>query len=475
MNLSFRRQMVNLSSQLLDGFTFLVACWAGIYASLWPGGHLLTAGLQADLNFTDFLVLLAGLRASTAFQKLPRGMRRFERFLTHAWTATQQAGLAVAVIAAGGVVLGGVVLPTKAFVVTFFCTLLVLRVGGRTMQQSLFVRLRRRGRNLRVALIVGSGPRAARIVREIELHPEYGYIIAGFVDNPMPRPAVKLEYLGRLRELPQVLQKTRVDEVFIALPLRSQYDEILRAIEICEEQGIAVHLPGNLFTLAVAHATSTNLAATPLISIVSSGPMDGIPYLMKRTLDRIGAAVLMLLLSPLFLAISLAIRVTMGSPVLFRQPRVGYQRRVFTCYKFRTMVNDADERMAELEDMNEADGPVFKIKNDPRVTPLGAWLRRTSMDELPQLINVLKGDMSLVGPRPLPLRDVNLFDRPALNRRFSVWPGITCTWQVSGRSATSFEDWISLDLDYVDNWSLGKDLQILLRTVQAVVKGRGAY
>ena len=203
--------------------------------------------------------------------------------------------------------------------------------------------------------------------------------------------------------------------------------------------------------------------------------MDGIPYLMKRTLDRIGAAVLMLLLSPLFLAISLAIRVTMGSPVLFRQPRVGYQRRVFTCYKFRTMVNDADERMAELEDMNEADGPVFKIKNDPRVTPLGAWLRRTSMDELPQLINVLKGDMSLVGPRPLPLRDVNLFDRPALNRRFSVWPGITCTWQVSGRSDTSFEDWISLDLDYVDNWSLGKDLQILLRTVQAVVKGRGAY
>jgi lipopolysaccharide/colanic/teichoic acid biosynthesis glycosyltransferase len=139
------------------------------------------------------------------------------------------------------------------------------------------------------------------------------------------------------------------------------------------------------------------------------------------------------------------------------------------------MSNDADQRMAELETLNEADGPVFKIKNDPRVTPLGAWLRRTSMDELPQLINVLRGDMSLVGPRPLPLRDVSLFDRPALNRRFSVWPGITCTWQVSGRSDTSFEDWINLDLEYVDNWSLGRDLQILLQTVQAVVRGRGAY
>ncbi|MCC6641473.1 MAG: sugar transferase [Deltaproteobacteria bacterium] len=475
MNLSFRRQMVNLSHQILDGFTFLVACWVGIYAALWPDGRLLTAGLQGDLNFTDFLVLLAGLRASTAFQNLPRGMRRFERFLTHAWTAARQVALAAAVIAAGGVVLGGTVLPTKAFIVAFFSSLLVLRVGGRILQQSLFVRLRRRGRNLRIALIVGSGPRAARIVREIELHPEYGYFIAGFVDNPMPRPAVTLEWLGRLRELPQVIEKTRVDEVFIALPLRSQYDEILRAIETCEEQGIAVHLPGNLFTLAVAHATSTSLAATPLISIVSSGPMDGIPYLMKRTLDRVGAATLLLVLSPLFLAIALAIRVTMGSPVLFRQPRVGYQRRVFTCYKFRTMVNDADRRMAELETMNEADGPVFKIKDDPRVTPLGAWLRRTSMDELPQLINVLRGDMSLVGPRPLPLRDVSLFDRPSLNRRFSVWPGITCTWQVSGRSDTSFEDWINLDLEYVDNWSLGRDVQILLQTVQAVVKGRGAY
>jgi len=475
MNLSFRRQMVNLSHQLIDGLTFLVACWAGIYAALWPDGHFLLAGLSAGLNFTDFLVLLAGLRASTAFQTLPTGMRRFESFLTHAWTSIRQAGLAAAVIAAGGVMLGSSELTSKAFFVTFFATLLVLRVCGRMLQQSLFVRLRRRGRNLRVALIVGSGPRAAHIVREIELHPEYGYIIVGFVDDPMPRPAVQLGYLGRLRELPEVLRETRVDEVFVALPLRSQYDEILRTIEICEEQGIAVHLPGNFFTLAVAHAKSTNLATTPLISIVSSGPMDGIPYLMKRTLDRVGAGLLLLLLSPVLLAITLAIRVTMGSPILFRQPRVGYQRRIFTCYKFRTMVHNADQRMAELETLNEVDGPVFKIKDDPRVTPVGAWLRRMSLDELPQIINVLKGDMSLVGPRPLPLRDVSLFNRPALNRRFSVWPGITCTWQVSGRSDTSFEDWINLDLEYVDNWSFGRDLQILLQTVQAVVKGRGAY
>jgi exopolysaccharide biosynthesis polyprenyl glycosylphosphotransferase len=342
------------------------------------------------------------------------------------------------------------------------------------LQQSLFVRLRRRGRNLRVALIVGSGPQAERIVQEIGLHPEYGYLIAGFVDDSR-EAALDLEHLGVPRDLPEILRTTRVDEVFVALPLRSKYDEILQATKICEEQGITVHLPGNFFTLAVARATSSNLASMPLISIVSSGPMDGIPYVLKRTLDLVGAALLLVVLSPLFAAIAIGIRVTMGKPVLYRQPRVGYQRRVFTCYKFRTMVNDAEERIAKLEALNEADGPVFKIKNDPRVTPFGSWLRKTSLDELPQLLNVLKSDMSLVGPRPLPLRDVRLFDRPSLNRRFSVWPGITCTWQVSGRSDTSFERWIDLDLEYVDNWSMGKDLQILLQTVQAVVRGRGAY
>ncbi len=475
MNLSFRRQMVTLSHQLVDGFTFLLACWAGIYAAVWPDGRFLMAGLHADLTFADFLVLLAGLRAASAFHRLPSGLRRFESLLSHAWTSLRQIGLAAAVIAVGGIVTGSLVLASQVFILTFAATLFVLRLIGRVAQQSLFVRMRRHGRNLRVALVVGSGPRATRILREIELHPEYGYIIVGFVDDPTPRPSVKLEHLGRLHELPTVLRKTRVDEVFITLPLRSHYDEILRAIETCEEQGIAVHLPGNLFTLTVAHSTSTNLATMPLISIVSNGPMDGVPYLMKRTFDRVAAALLILCFSPVFLAIAFAIRVTMGSPVLFRQPRVGYQRRVFTCYKFRTMGNDAEQRMVDLEKKNEADGPVFKIRNDPRVTPVGAWLRRTSLDELPQLFNVLRGDMSLVGPRPLPLRDVSRFDRPALNRRFAVWPGITCTWQVSGRSDTTFEEWIDLDLEYVDNWSLGMDVQILLQTVQAVFRGRGAY
>ncbi len=467
--------MVSVADQALDGVTFFVACGAGIIATSWPDTRTLLSQVAASLDFKDFLVLLMGLQAAAAFNSIPRSMRRFERFRTHTLTAIRQAALAAAVIAAGGIVLGSSVLASQAFIVTFFGSLLVMRATGRVAQQSFFVWLRQRGRNLRVALIVGSGPRAARVLREIECHPEYGYFVAGIVDDPISNSAVDLAHLGCLSDLPDILHKTRVDEVFVALPLRSHYDEIVHAIEICEEQGIAVHIPGNLFKLAIAQARSSHLASVPLISILSSGPMDGVPYLMKRSLDRAGALILLILLAPVFVAIGLAIRVTMGSPVLFRQPRVGFQRRVFTCNKFRTMINGADRHMAELETLNEADGPVFKIKNDPRVTRLGSWLRRTSLDELPQLLNVLKGDMSLVGPRPLPLRDVSRFDRPALNRRFSVWPGMTCTWQVSGRSDLSFEDWIRLDLEYVDRWSFGGDLQILLKTIQAVARRRGAY
>ena len=321
-------------------------------------------------------------------------------------------------------------------------------------------------------LIVGSGARAARVVREIERNAEYGYIIEGFVDDPHAHQVMKGKHLGTLADLPDVLRTLRVDEVFVTLPMRSQYDNILASIQRCEERGIPVHLPGDLFTLAIAHAEPSVLAHAPMISILSSGPMDGMPYLVKRFFDRIAAAILLVVLSPVMIAIALGIRFTMGSPILFKQPRVGFQRRIFPCFKFRTMVNDAEKRMAELEQLNETDGPVFKIKHDPRVTPLGAWLRRTCLDELPQLFNVLRGEMSLVGPRPLPLRDVSNFDRDSLNRRFAVWPGITCTWQVSGRSEVSFEEWIALDLAYVDTWSLAQDSWILPQTVKAVLWGR---
>lgn len=475
MNLPFRRRMVSLSHQAVDVLTVVLAYWVGRAAALQPGATALGDVVHRSLQPLDALVLLVALWASMGDDSVPSGVRRFRGLRAHGIVSLRRAGFATATVALGGIAGGSPLLASQSFVLGFGASLVAFRLIARLLTQQVLVTLRRRGRNLRVALIVGAGERAARIVEEIEAHPEYGYLIEGYVDAPGFSVQVDLKCLGAPRDLACILARTRVDEVFIALPMRSQYDQILRSIEICEEQGIAVHLPGDLFTLAVAHSQSSTLAATPLISLVSNGPMDGIPYLLKRTLDRVGAAVLLVLVSPVLLAISLAIWISMGRPIFFRQPRVGYQRRVFTCWKFRTMVEGADARMAELEALNEADGPVFKIRRDPRVTRLGAFLRRTSLDELPQILNVLRGDMSLVGPRPLPLRDVSRFDRAALNRRFSVWPGITCTWQVSGRSDLSFDDWINLDLQYVDNWTFATDLRILLQTVATVWRGRGAY
>ena len=182
----------------------------------------------------------------------------------------------------------------------------------------------------------------------------------------------------------------------------------------------------------------------------------------------------MLLLSPLFLLTALAVKATSPGPVFFVQERVGLSKRSFRLYKFRTMVSEAEELQAELEAFNEVSGPVFKIKDDPRITRVGRLLRKTSIDELPQLINVVKGDMSLVGPRPLPLRDYRGFDQDWQRRRFSVRPGITCLWQVNGRSDVSFENWMKLDMTYIDSWSLWLDIQILVKTIPAVIRGSGA-
>jgi exopolysaccharide biosynthesis polyprenyl glycosylphosphotransferase len=196
--------------------------------------------------------------------------------------------------------------------------------------------------------------------------------------------------------------------------------------------------------------------------------------LVKRFVDMVGAIVGLLIFGPLMLMIAAAIRFTGPGPVLFTQERFGLNKRRFPMYKFRTMVVNAESLQAGLESQNEAAGPVFKIHNDPRITPLGRILRKTSLDELPQFFNVLRGEMSLVGPRPLPRRDVSRFEVASLMRRFSVKPGLTGLWQVNGRSNTEFTRWIELDLKYIDEWSLGLDLTILAKTIPAVIRGSGA-
>jgi exopolysaccharide biosynthesis polyprenyl glycosylphosphotransferase len=208
--------------------------------------------------------------------------------------------------------------------------------------------------------------------------------------------------------------------------------------------------------------------------VTSSRGTDGWPLLLKRILDFVASLALLILLSPLFLIVAVLIKLTSPGPVLFAQKRVGLNKRVFTMYKFRTMVPAAESLQEGLSHLNEMSGPVFKIKNDPRVTPLGRMLRRSSIDELPQLFNVLKGDMSLVGPRAMSVRDYQSFSEDWQRRRFSVPPGITCLWQIYGRNTIPFEQWMMLDMQYIDGWSLWLDLKILALTIPAVWRGLGA-
>jgi exopolysaccharide biosynthesis polyprenyl glycosylphosphotransferase len=324
----------------------------------------------------------------------------------------------------------------------------------------------------RDVLIVGAGRRGQRLHHELRTKRNSDYNILGFVDSELrDTNGTGGEILGGLEDLEQILMRNAVDEVFIALPIKSRYTDIQQVMQCCERVGVRAKYLADLFenTECVSEMEDDRVA------LVAAPPTpEGWRLLAKRTIDLVGASAGLLVLSPVLLVAAVAIKVTSRGPVLFTQPRYGLNRRLFKMYKLRTMVANADSLQATLESQNEATGPVFKIRNDPRITTVGRWLRRTSVDELPQLLNVLRGEMSLVGPRPLPIRDVHRFSEAALMRRFSVRPGLTCLWQISGRNDLTFQDWIRLDLQYIDEWSMALDVQVLVRTIPVVFKGTGA-
>jgi exopolysaccharide biosynthesis polyprenyl glycosylphosphotransferase len=260
--------------------------------------------------------------------------------------------------------------------------------------------------------------------------------------------------------------------VFVGLPIKSGYEDIQKTFAACERVGVPAKYPTDLFRTTLAPPRLEQRVDTPLIAVTVAA--DDYRLVVKRGMDVVGAIALLVLCLPFMVIVAIAIKLSSPGPAFFAHERFGYMKRRFRMYKFRTMVTGAEQRQAELEDKNEAIGPVFKIRDDPRITGIGRWLRRTSLDELPQLWHVLMGEMSLVGPRPLPVRDVGRFSEPWLMRRFSVRPGLTCLWQITGRSDLGFAQWIALDLEYINRWSFWLDCTIILRTIPAVLKGRGA-
>jgi exopolysaccharide biosynthesis polyprenyl glycosylphosphotransferase len=352
----------------------------------------------------------------------------------------------------------------------FFGTTVVGGLGVRVVRRA----LAHTGKRRRV-LIVGTGPRALALWHQMQAESAGRYDLAGFLDTADGIPAnpdVARQCIGTLDRLEPVLMQHVIDEVCIALPIKSHYREIQETLLSCERVGVRAKYQASLFATQVAWAryADDSEGLTVAMDVVP----DDYRLIIKRGLDLAGATIALIGLAPVMLLIAAAIKLTSPGPVIFAQERYGLNRRRFRMFKFRTMRMDAEQLQAALETLNEADGPVFKITNDPRVTRLGRFLRRSSLDELPQLVNVLRGEMSLVGPRPLPLRDVMRFASASNMRRFSVRPGLTCLWQISGRSQLSFNDWIRLDLKYIDGWSLTLDLSILARTLPAVITGDGA-
>jgi exopolysaccharide biosynthesis polyprenyl glycosylphosphotransferase len=366
---------------------------------------------------------------------------------------------------------------TPQFLLLFWVILSLSVTTSRLSLQYWLAVVRRHGRNLRYMLILGTNPRAIEFARKIQASPERGYELLGFVDEDWAGTGafkltgfrLRCDYAG----LAEFLRRNVVDEVAIYLPLRSFYEHSSHVAALCEQHGMVMRFASDIFGLKTARSRAEDFDGDHHIAAYT-GVRDGWPLVFKRVLDVVLSSALLLLLTPLFLIVATLIRLTSKGPVFFRQERLGVNKRTFLIYKFRTMVPDAEKLIEALEDQNQVSGPVFKIMDDPRIIPLGRMLRRSSIDELPQLFNVLKGDMSLVGPRPLPVRDYQGFNEDWQRRRFSVRPGITCLWQVTGRSSIPFEQWMRLDLQYMDEWSLWLDIKILARTIPAVLRGSGA-
>ena len=318
-------------------------------------------------------------------------------------------------------------------------------------------------------IIVGSGRRASKAWRELRLQHHRTKRLLGFVDDRDPDsmpPDIATRLIGKVDDLPGYLLRNVVDELILAAPLRSCYDLSQHAAAIAEAAGVRVVCLNDVFTLT--QEKRLRRRATLFVELLPKDHRRETAEAAKRILDVMGAAVGLVLLAPVFLIIGLAIKLTSPGSIFLVQERQGYGRRRFRMFKFRSMVRHA----SDPESHNEEREATHRIENDPRVTPLGRFLRRTLLDELPELWNVLLGDMSLVGPRPMSVDDVSLLGEAQLMRRFSVRPGITGNWQ--GHLSLSFEQWVALDFSYIDEWSLALDLKILARTVPAVLKRAGA-
>ncbi len=461
-------RLVDSGLRILDLLTLVAALWISSAATTGlTQAHL--SPLIFDQNYALLTtVLLAWIAASsmsglyTAYRTLP--------FTTEIIRMASSMALVSLVTALAAPIWDDHGAARVALQVYPACAFLLLALGRLVIRRSAAL-ARRSGYNTRRFAVVGQGDLAGQVVASFATDPEWGYCFAGYVlENGVEADEGSL-VLGRLADFGTILQEQVLDEVVFAVP-SERLAVVQEAARLCEQQGITFRIFVDIMHGRAARLQSAEMGGLPMLAY-STVPTNEAALAVKRAIDIVVSASVLLLLAPVLAVIALAIKRESPGPVLFRQRRVGLNGREFDLYKFRSMHQDAEAQLAKLRALNEACGPVFKMRNDPRVTRIGHFLRRSSLDEFPQFWNVLLGEMSIVGPRPPLPSEVRQY-QPWHRRRLSVRPGLTCTWQVSGRSEISFERWMELDLEYIDTWSLAGDLEICARTIPAVLGARGA-
>lgn len=450
--------------RIADASLLIASC---LIARAWPGG----VGL--GVAGSEVLVQIALLSCCWIVLGERLGLyqsRRTEDVLREFQSLSEAALLTVGLAAIMALALHGGI----AFHPVMTCLMAFLLIGlERLAVRALLRGLRMRGYNFRYAVFVGTGESADVLVRTLRSHPHYGVRVLGGLalpgdTRPLPEGVRNLADIGGLAE---VLSEFAVDQVLLCPSHSARAGDLREVFHLCDLSGTPCHYAPSFSSLRGLCPTVAWYGNLPAFAFLTGEPAP-LRRGIKRIFDFTAALFGILVLSPVLAAIAIAIKWTDRGPVLFRQTRVGMNGRPFACLKFRSMCMNAEEKLAALKEQNEEDGPTFKMKDDPRITKVGKLLRKYSFDELPQLFNVLRGDMSLVGPRPPIPSEVEEYDWWQ-RRRLSVRPGITCIWQVFGRNQVPFERWMEMDLQYIDNWSLMMDAKLLARTVGTVVKGTG--